>query len=40
LAIDDFNKPDRIVVGVEKAEVAELLRELYLPFLRTGNPLW
>ncbi|MEA2631275.1 MAG: UDPglucose 6-dehydrogenase, partial [Chloroflexota bacterium] len=37
-AIDDFNKPDRVVVGVRRAEVAERLRELYAPFLRTDRP--
>ena len=39
LAIDDFNKPDRVVVGVEKEQVGEVLSELYLPFLRSGNPM-
>jgi len=37
-AIDDFMKPDRVVVGVRKPEVAEALRELYVPFLRTERP--
>jgi UDPglucose 6-dehydrogenase len=37
-AIDDFMKPDRVVVGVRKPEVAETLRELYAPFLRTERP--
>ncbi|HEY2787020.1 MAG TPA: UDP-glucose/GDP-mannose dehydrogenase family protein [Fimbriiglobus sp.] len=37
-AIDDFMKPDRVVVGVRKPEVAETLRELYSPFLRTERP--
>jgi UDPglucose 6-dehydrogenase len=37
-AIDDFNKPDRVVVGVRRPEVAERLRELYAPFLRTDRP--
>ncbi len=37
-AIDDFMKPDRVVVGVRKPEVADVLRELYLPFLRTERP--
>src|SRR5262249_12399510 len=34
-ALDDFMKPDRVVVGVRRPETAELLRELYAPFLRT-----
>ena len=37
-AIDDFQKPDRVVVGVRSAEVAEILRRLYMPFLRTEHP--
>lgn len=37
-AIDDFTKPDRVVVGVSRPEVAEVLRELYKPYLRTENP--
>ncbi|MFM8635982.1 MAG: UDP-glucose dehydrogenase family protein, partial [Planctomycetia bacterium] len=37
-AIEDFQKPDRVVVGVRAAEVADILRGLYLPFLRTENP--
>jgi UDPglucose 6-dehydrogenase len=37
-AIDDFMKPDRVVVGVRRAEVADVLRELYQPFLRTEKP--
>ncbi|MCC7085826.1 MAG: UDP-glucose/GDP-mannose dehydrogenase family protein, partial [Pirellulales bacterium] len=37
-ALDDFQKPDRVVVGVRRSEVAEVLRELYAPFLRTEKP--
>lgn len=37
-AIDDFTKPDRVVVGVERSEVADLLQEIYKPFLRTEKP--
>ena len=37
-AIDDFTKPDRVVVGVERPEVGETLHELYKPFLRTDKP--
>jgi UDPglucose 6-dehydrogenase len=37
-AIDDFMKPDRVVVGVRRSDVAETLRELYAPFLRTEKP--
>jgi UDPglucose 6-dehydrogenase len=37
-AIEDFMKPDRVVVGVRRPEVAEILRGLYAPFLRTEKP--
>ena len=37
-AIEDFQKPDRVVVGVRSPDVADVLRNLYLPFLRTENP--
>ncbi len=38
-AVEDFMKPDRVVVGVDSAEAARALEELYAPFVRTGNPL-
>jgi len=37
-AIEDFQKPDRVVVGARAAEVVDVLRNLYMPFLRTENP--
>ncbi len=37
-AIQDFTKPDRVVVGVMNEEVGDLLEELYRPFLRTEHP--
>jgi UDPglucose 6-dehydrogenase len=37
-AIEDFQKPDRVVVGARSAEVVDVLRNLYMPFLRTENP--
>jgi UDPglucose 6-dehydrogenase len=37
-AIEDFQKPDRVVVGARSADVADVLRSLYAPFLRTENP--
>ena len=37
-AIDDFMKPDRVVVGVRRPEAAEVVREVYAPFLRTERP--
>ena len=36
-AIDDFMKPDRVVIGVDSEYAAEVLRELYAPFVRTGH---
>jgi UDPglucose 6-dehydrogenase len=38
-AIDDFMKPDRVVVGVDHPVAEQAMRELYEPFLRTGNAL-
>jgi UDPglucose 6-dehydrogenase len=37
-AVDDFMKPDRVVVGVRRPEFAEELHQLYSPFLRTERP--
>jgi UDPglucose 6-dehydrogenase len=37
-AVDDFMKPDRVVAGVRRQEVADVLQELYSPFLRTERP--
>jgi UDPglucose 6-dehydrogenase len=39
-AIDDFMKPDRVVIGTGSEEVAETMRELYSPFVRTNNPIY
>jgi UDPglucose 6-dehydrogenase len=38
-AIDDFMKPDRVVIGSRCQEVSDLLGELYQPYLRTDKPL-
>jgi UDPglucose 6-dehydrogenase len=38
-AVPDFMKPDRIVIGVDSKEAEESLRELYEPFVRSGNPI-
>ena len=38
-AVDDFMKPDRIVIGVDSDYAREKLAELYDPFVRTGNPI-
>lgn len=39
-AIDDFMKPDRIVVGVDRPEAEDLMRKLYKPFLMNGHPIY
>ncbi|TLM93246.1 UDP-glucose dehydrogenase family protein [Hymenobacter jeollabukensis] len=38
-AIDDFLKPDRIVVGVASERAEEVMRRLYKPFLMNGHPI-
>ncbi|WP_255897510.1 UDP-glucose dehydrogenase family protein, partial [Rufibacter sediminis] len=38
-AIDDFLKPDRIVIGVESEQAEEVMRRLYKPFLLNGHPI-
>jgi len=38
-AVEDFMKPDRIVIGAEDQKALELMRELYEPFVRQGNPI-
>ena len=38
-AIDDFMKPDRVVLGVDSEEAREVMAELYAPFFRTGKPI-
>ena len=38
-AVDDFLKPDRIVIGVESERAQNLLRQLYDPFVLNGHPL-
>ncbi|HSR14334.1 MAG TPA: UDP-glucose/GDP-mannose dehydrogenase family protein, partial [Gemmatimonadales bacterium] len=38
-AVEDFMKPDRVIVGVEDDEARELMEELYAPYMRTGNRL-
>jgi UDPglucose 6-dehydrogenase len=38
-AVDDFLKPDRIVIGIESIEAEHLMQKLYKPFLLNGHPL-
>lgn len=39
-AINDFNKPDRVVIGAQDEGTGERLRKLYDPFVRNGNPIF
>ncbi|MGY6560829.1 MAG: UDP-glucose dehydrogenase family protein [Luteibaculaceae bacterium] len=38
-AVDDFLKPDRVVIGTESARARKVMEELYKPFVRQGNPI-
>lgn len=39
VAVDDFMKPDRVVLGVESEKAKEVMNELYKPFVRQGHPI-
>ncbi len=39
VAVDDFMKPDRVVIGTSSEKSKKLLGELYAPFVRQGNPI-
>jgi len=39
VAVDDFMKPDRVVIGVESDQAKKYMSELYAPFVRSGNPI-
>ncbi|WP_432799378.1 UDP-glucose dehydrogenase family protein [Poriferisphaera sp. WC338] len=39
-AINDFNKPDRVVVGCHDKSTGDRMRDLYDPFVRQGNPIF
>jgi len=39
VAVDDFMKPDRVVVGTTSVRARKLMEELYRPFVRQGNPI-
>lgn len=38
-AVEDFLKPDRVIIGSDSENATSLMQELYSPFLRTGNPV-
>ncbi|MGZ8539713.1 MAG: UDP-glucose dehydrogenase family protein [Chitinophagaceae bacterium] len=39
VAVEDFMKPDRVVVGTSSARAKKLISELFAPFVRQGNPV-
>ena len=40
VAVDDFLKPDRIVIGTDSTRARDIMNELYKPFIRQGNPIY
>jgi UDPglucose 6-dehydrogenase len=40
VAVEDFLKPDRVVIGANSAKAQKLMRQLYEPFVRQGNPIF
>lgn len=39
VAVDDFMKPDRVVIGTTSERAIKVMNELYIPFVRQGNPI-
>lgn len=40
VAVEDFLKPDRVVIGTNSEKARKLMRQLYEPFVRQGNPIY
>ncbi len=40
VAVDDFMKPDRVVIGTRSERARKLMGELYAPYVRQGNPIY
>lgn len=40
VAVDDFMKPDRVVIGTRSEKAQKLMGELYAPYVRQGNPIY
>jgi UDPglucose 6-dehydrogenase len=40
VAVDDFRKPDRVVIGTSSEKAKKVMEKLYSPFVRQGNPIY
>lgn len=40
IAVEDFMKPERVIVGTSSEKTKKIMEELYEPFIRTGNPIY